>query len=332
MNALFNRARKYDRAAARHAARRRAAGIAWGLMAVSVLTACGDRTSDRRVGQVRPPAEAPAPAPPSSDGMSPSGAPPANLAGSLPDGVATTTSAPPPTPEETRTAWREGVALYDKGAFAEASVRLEVASEGRPDDPYVHYLTGLALWKSGRLEESESALLRSAALNDGSARTFVNLARVRLLRKDFEGALQSADRAIVLEPGSAQALHQRGRALDGLNRGDEARDTLRQARAADPGNGYIANTLGYLLLRRGRIDEAIVELEAAREAIPQVAYVRNNLGTAYERAGEIDKAAAEFLAAVEAGDSDGKGAGNLARIEPIRGRLSRRADAAASDR
>jgi Flp pilus assembly protein TadD len=287
-------------------------------MGTALLVACGGRDKDRKVVDTRPAASMPTATQPTS-----AEAPQPGTTTALPDGMqpGTMRDAAPPTPEETSLAWSEGVALYQSGEFETASQRLKVASTGRPDDAYTQYLFGLALWKSGHLDESESALVSSSQLNDTSEKTFVNLARVRLEKKDAQGALEATDRALTLKPGSSQALHQRGRALDALNRGDEARDTLQQARMADPANGYVANTLGYLLLRQGRMDEAIVELESARESLPEVAYVRNNLGVAYERRGDLDKAIAEFQAAVQAGDPDGKAGESLARLEPIQERL-----------
>src|SRR5262245_11583920 len=175
-----------------------------------------------------------------------------------------TASTPPIDP---KTAWKDGVAAYQSGDYTTAASRLRVAveQEKRKDDPYAHYLFGLALWKSGQVDESEGVLVRSASMNEGSVKTWVNLARVRLDRRDFDGALEAADRAIGLDGGSSDALHQRGRALDGLNRGDEAVAALEQARGLAPDNGFIANTLGYLLLRRGKPEEAVAHLEAARD-------------------------------------------------------------------
>lgn len=293
-------------------------GLACGVLGTAILVACGGKDADRKVVDNRPATSTPTTTLPTS-----AETPQPGTTAALPDGMqpVTTQPATPPTPEETRLAWREGVSLYESGDFEGASQRLKVASTGRSDDAYTQYLFGLALWKSGHLDESEAALVRSSQINDTSEKTFVNLARVRLEREDAQGALEAADRALTLKPGSSQALHQRGRALDALNRGDEARDTLQQARMAEPANGYIANTLGYLLLRQGRTDEAIVELESARESLPEVAYVRNNLGVAYERKGDIDKAIAEFQAAVQAGDPDGKAGESLARLEPIQERL-----------
>jgi len=235
--------------------------------------------------------------------------------------VAEVQSPPAPVPQEPpidpKTAWKDGVQSYQSGDFATASSRLRIAIEQKQNDPYAHYLLGLALWKSGQLDEAEGSLVRSAEMNDQSVKTWINLARVRLDRTEFDGALEAADRAVELDGQSSDGLHQRGRALDGLNRGDEAVATLEQARTISPGNGYIANTLGYLLLRRGRPQDAVPHLEAARDRLPQVAYVRNNLGVAYERTGDVHRAAQEFRAALQAGDSDGKASASLARIEPL---------------
>jgi tetratricopeptide (TPR) repeat protein len=221
----------------------------------------------------------------------------------------------PPSPSETRAAWREGVGLFGKRDYSSAVAPLRTAAAGRPDDASIHYLLGLALWKSGDPEGASGELERSATIDPTSVRTFINLARVRNEGGRFAPALEAADAAIRIRPDSADALHQRGRALLALGRADEALESLTEARRIDSGNGYLANTIGYLLIQRGRPEEALPFLEAARETLPGVAYVRNNLGVVYERLGRRADALAEFRAAVEAGDSEGKGAASLARLD-----------------
>ena len=139
-------------------------------------------------------------------------------------------------------------------------------------------------------------------------------ARVRNDRGDRSGALEAADTALQLDPQSADALHQKGRALMELARGDEAREALTAAHGLDAENGYIANTLGLLLIQLGKPAEAVEPLEAAKSALPHVAYVRNNLGVAYERTGRADEAKIEYLAAVDAGDTGGKAMQSLVRL------------------
>src|SRR5260221_12056352 len=140
---------------------------------------------------------------------------------SLPGSGTPAARVPPPTSGETRAAWREGVTPFERGDFAGASARLKLAAEGPSAEPYVQYLLGLSLWKSDDLEGARLALERASTLEPGSIRTWINLARVRLQPGDFQGALQGADSPLAIEPGSADALHQRCPALAALNRGDE---------------------------------------------------------------------------------------------------------------
>ena len=303
--------------------------LAGGLALTALLAACADKPSSTRTtatGTGTP--TSPVAVPASTTLGTPSGLVGAGGLGGTPMATTPETALPdsgsnlpeiPPTAAETRTAWQEGLASYDTRDYETAGARLQIAAAGRPEDAYVQYLHGLALWKADHLSEAEDALGRSSSLDGNSIKTWINLARVRMARQDTTGALAAADEALALDPGSADALHQRGRALAEGQRNDVALDTLQQARTSAPDNGYIANTLGHLLLTMGRVDEAIPHLEAARDRLPEVAYVRNNLGVAYERHGDLDRAAEEYRAAVGAGDPDGKAAASLARIEPLVG-------------
>jgi Flp pilus assembly protein TadD len=226
-------------------------------------------------------------------------------------------SVSPPSADEVRGGWREGVALFEQGDYKGASSRLRIAAEGRPHEAYAQYLLGIALWKSGDPAGAARALESAATLEPHFARTFINLARVRIQAGDLARGLAAADTALTIDPDSADALHQRGRALAGLGRADEALDTLSKAQKADPENGYIANTLGYLYIQKGRPQEALPFLEAARERLPKVAYVRNNLGVVYERLGRTAEALEEYREAIGAGDSSDKAAASLARLEPL---------------
>lgn len=217
-------------------------------------------------------------------------------------------------PATAKTAWKDGVALFDGRDYAAASEKLKTGVAGEPESAYRHYLLGLSLWKSGDEGGAETALVESARLDPTRVKTWINLARVRNAGSDRSGALEAADKALERDSASADALHQKGRALMELGRGDEALVALTGASDLDNGNGYISNTLGLLLIELGKPAEAIEPLEAAKSVLPHVAYVRNNLGVAYERTGRLDEAKVEYLAAVEAGDTGGKASSSLARL------------------
>lgn len=220
----------------------------------------------------------------------------------------------PVDPAAATSAWKDAVELYDNGDYAGAIPKLELAVAGDPDDAYRRYLLGLALWKSGDLDRAEAALVDSVKLDATRLKTWINLARVRNERDDRKGALEAAEKALDLDPTSADALHQKGRALMELKRGDEALEALQTAHDLDPDNGHIANTLGLLLIQTGKPGDAVAPLEAARAKLPNVAYVRNNLGVAYERTGRLDDAKLEYQAAVDSGDLGGKAMKSLVRL------------------
>ncbi|HEV8119508.1 MAG TPA: tetratricopeptide repeat protein, partial [Candidatus Polarisedimenticolia bacterium] len=74
-----------------------------------------------------------------------------------------------------KTAWRDGVAAWQTGDFKSALEHLRVAADLKPQDAYVQYLYGLSLWKSGRLDEAETALVQSSTLKEDSIKTWINL-------------------------------------------------------------------------------------------------------------------------------------------------------------
>jgi len=218
-------------------------------------------------------------------------------------------------PATAKTAWVEGVAAYQSGDFAEAAKKLDVAVSGRPGDAYAAYLLGLSRWKTGDLEGAERAIEGSLAIDATRPKSWINLARVRMERSEPRGALEAATKALEIEPGSAAALHQEGRALLALHRADEAEASLLASRGIDPDDGHVANTLGLLLIQRGRPAEAIPHLEAAKATLPHVSYVRNNLGVAYEKTGRTDEARIEYQAALDAGDTK-RALASLNRLGP----------------
>ena len=265
-----------------------------GLIAAGcLLSACGDIDVTREVTDATPP-----PVTASADTELPS-------------------SLPVPTidPATSATARSEGIAAFERGDYAEASQKLEVAAAGRPDDVFASYLLGLSRWKNADLEGGERALESSLSIDATRPKTWINLARVRMERHDAKGALEAATKALEIDPTSATALHQEGRALLALGRADEAEASLLAARGISPDDGYVANTLGLLLIQRGRFSDAVEHLEAAKAALPHVSYVRNNLGVAYERTGRRDEARIEYQAAVDAGDT-GNALRSLNRLAP----------------
>jgi tetratricopeptide (TPR) repeat protein len=209
-----------------------------------------------------------------------------------------------------------GLETYRAREFDKASAYFRAAAEERPDRAWTHYMLGLALWKDGRYEEAAVEMERSAELDGGSVKTFVNLSRIQNDRGDPEAALQAADAALAFDPESADALFVQGRSLAGLGSHDEAIAAFDRAIEKEPDHAFAHNLLGLTLLETGEVDSALEAFRIAAEVKPDVAYIQNNLGMALERAGDPAEAVEVYRVAVGLDPDHEKAAANLARLEP----------------
>jgi len=209
-----------------------------------------------------------------------------------------------------------GLETYRAREFDKASAYFRAAADERSDRAWTHYMLALALWKDGRYDEAAVEMERSAELDGGSVKTFVNLSRIQNDRGDHEAALQAADAALACDPESAGALFAQGRSLAGLGFHDEAIAALDRAVETEPDHAYAHNLLGLTLLETGEVDSALEAFRIAAEVKPDVAYIRNNLGMALERSGDAAEAVEAYRVAVGLDPDHEKAAANLARLEP----------------
>ncbi len=205
---------------------------------------------------------------------------------------------------------------YGAREFDHTVAYLEAEIAERPQRAWTHYMLGLALWKSGRLDEAAAAMEESAKLGPDSIKTLVNLARIRNDQGDFEGALEAARAGLESDPQDASAHFLEGRSLLNLGRVDQAVSSLTASLAIDPDNGHVQNLYGLALMRQGHLGQAVASFERASELEADLAYVRNNLGMALELSGRTADAAAAYRRGVDLDPGHGKVAANLARLEP----------------
>jgi TolB-like protein len=159
------------------------------------------------------------------------------------------------------------------------------------------------------------------------------LAFIRGVREyDWIGAEQAFERALDLNPSSAETCDLYGRFCAGLERYDQALALLERAGDLDP----LVHRIDIVttLLRAGRIEEAIARGEAALDLLPHER-ARATLGWAYFLAGRRDEGLAELEHAVatapdtmmwlaQLGEAYGL-AGNTARAREILHDVERRA-------
>ncbi len=189
--------------------------------------------------------------------------------------------------------------------------------EVHPGNPWGHYMLGLSQWRSGRLDEAETALTQTLELNAEFAKARRNLARVMMSGDRHEEALVILQAA--RDADLSLAEHQRllGRALHNLDRPDEAMAAYAAALAADPADAWALNNLGLILVEGERFADALSAFALAADLDSDNAIFMNNLGVALERRGHTGQAAEAFRKALVLNVDHDRARVSLARVEAL---------------
>ena len=208
-------------------------------------------------------------------------------------------------------------AAYHGGSYGEAMDLFGVYTGDKPDNPWGHYMLGLAAWKAGHLEEAETALGESVRLDPNHVKGHVNLARVLLETGDIARAVEHATVAEDIDPASVQAKRTLARALSESGDTPGAIAMYERALWIDPEDTWSLNNLGYLLIQRGEFDEAVGPLALAVTLNAGNAVFRNNLGSALEGAGHVVAAARAFSGAAELDADHEKAVASASRLAEL---------------
>jgi tetratricopeptide (TPR) repeat protein len=136
--------------------------------------------------------------------------------------------------------------------------------------------------------------IQSIKPNDPQAE--VGVARVWDRWGDFGIAHQHAERAVILEPKSAEALEALGRISLHQNQLDQALSAFLSAIAIKPQSASLLSNAGYVFLKRGDLLQARLYLGNAVAVDDSLVEARNNLGIVLARLGQRDGALHEFMA------------------------------------
>ena len=134
---------------------------------------------------------------------------------------------------------------------------------------------------------------KAISLDDSLAIAHVNLGYMLMMTRDYDKAIAQGEKAMTLEPNSADILHWHAAILFYSARVDESIPLFRQALRLNPmpPNVYYRH-FGAALRHSGQYDEAIALLKKAIEREPNdlIAYIA--LTSTFEMAGRMDEARA----------------------------------------
>lgn len=153
-------------------------------------------------------------------------------------------------------------ALMISGNARQATDVLEAWRKDHPDDTVALRALAEGHLRAGNLSKARDAYEQLLTLQGDDAAVLNNLANILARQKDPR-ALEYAERAYRLAPGSAAAQDTLGWLLVERGQMDAGLRHLREARLRDPGNPEIRYHLAAALARSGRVEEARRELQPA---------------------------------------------------------------------
>jgi tetratricopeptide (TPR) repeat protein len=204
-----------------------------------------------------------------------------------------------------------GVALLERGQFAEAEARLREALRIHAGSAEAHAALGEALARQSRGAEAEQHLRAAVRLDARLARGHNSLGRLLLEQRKPEEAIVHFREATLLEPGYAEPWSNLGSALVAQGSLTEAIEYFAKAVALDPALVEAHNNWGVALLNRGDLDGAIARFAEAVRLEPRHANAHQNWGLALARRREFEAAAARYQEALGLRPDDAVSLGGL---------------------
>ena len=182
----------------------------------------------------------------------------------------------PPAAHEAYLRGRYLISQGDADSIEQGIAVLQQAIVAAPDLALAHAALATAYLRLGVRRPTmpiaikvESAARRAVALDDQLAEGHLQLATARFyFQMDWSAAGKGLQRALELNPRSAEILHTNGLYLASLGRHDEAIAFIRRAVALDPATIYLSSDLSQVFFWARRYDQAIAQARATLELAP----------------------------------------------------------------
>lgn len=216
----------------------------------------------------------------------------------------------------------------DKESLDTAIKVLQQATVLDPRYALAYAALGEAFWRRYELEKNPESVemaqrscRRAVELNDLLAPVHVTLGVVHAGTGHPEEAVMDFERALELDPGSADALRELAYAYETLGKNREAEATYLKAIRSRPSYWAGYNQLGVFYLLQARYSEAEVQFRRVIELAPVNVRGYNNLGGLYHLMGRNEEAEATLkrsLSIMPTADASS----SLATVQFFRGRYA----------
>ena len=203
--------------------------------------------------------------------------------------------------------FQEALGILQRNTLADTRKAQKIAEEGLamcPEIPTFYRLLALVnmtyYWfdtsKSPQeyIDRASELLQKTLAINENDPDAHGNFAILYLQKREYDKALDAAERSLMLDPGSAWAMWRYARVLSFSGRPGEAIPLLENAIRLNPlGPSTFFADLGLSLRLLGRFEEAVAAYKKAIERSPNDFWYHANLAVVYTAMGRDEKAREE---------------------------------------
>ncbi|MFQ5789643.1 MAG: tetratricopeptide repeat protein, partial [Acidobacteriota bacterium] len=164
------------------------------------------------------------------------------------------------------------------GALELAECSLRPSLEAQPNNGFFHYLLGLILSESGRVEEALASCLRAVELGFRKAPVYVTLGNLYYQKMLLSESIAALGQAVERDPAAAETLA--SFALTSLTTEEyrALRSLLEKHVEAHPESLNTLYGLGAMYLREGDLAKAKELFQRLEKLVPQHSQVHYNLG------------------------------------------------------
>ncbi len=166
-----------------------------------------------------------------------------------------------------------GAALYREGRFLEAAEAFEEAAAVDPGSLEVWESLGWAYRKGGAPDKAREVWVRILKVDPERASLWNQVAAIDIEREDWQEAVSSLRRSLLLEPDESHVRSRLAMALESAGRIEEAAREYRELALRDPENLTATLRLATFYERAGETRKALEALTAASRRVPRYAHV-----------------------------------------------------------
>ncbi|HEY5753931.1 MAG TPA: tetratricopeptide repeat protein [Chthoniobacterales bacterium] len=164
--------------------------------------------------------------------------------------------------------------LLEERKFEEATRLAEESIHAAPDDEFSHYVLARTLWARNRRREALASVREAIRLQPYDAANFALESQIHLDLRDWQAALDSADRGLEIDPENVGCNNLRSIALTKLGRGADASTTMASVLARHPEDAVSHATQGWNYLHGGKTKVALDHFREAMRLDPNQEWAR----------------------------------------------------------